>query len=238
MDTAWHVAVRNFEYRRLKHNIEVRSGGQPKVAYLYGAERYYDPLLQSGFLLRYSVIVISLAVSPIAVSAYFPGRPVVFNDRDGGSRIPWRGCSPCDSCGHREDWPFTRHAGKRARDTRRKALLGGFVVAQCRYRPDVHARLVCPTSGNGWRPTGRGASRSATSQSLTGSSRIRSTGGPRSRRGDTAGARHEQTHRLILLGAWALARRGSVRELRDLVAAELGRRADRDRALLADVLGG
>ena len=33
------------------------------------------------------------------------------------------------------------YAGHRARDARRKALLGGFLVAQCRHKPGVHARL-------------------------------------------------------------------------------------------------
>lgn len=56
-------------------------------------------------------------------------------------------------------------------------------------------------------------------------------------------ARRERTHRLILLGAWVLARRKTLSELRDLVAAELarfleqGQRVDRHEALLKDVLG-
>ena len=55
--------------------------------------------------------------------------------------------------------------------------------------------------------------------------------------------RRERTHRLILLGAWVLARRESVKELGDLVADELarfleqGQRVDRHKALLNDGLG-
>ena len=56
-------------------------------------------------------------------------------------------------------------------------------------------------------------------------------------------ARRERTQRLILLGAWVLARRKTLNELRDLVAAELarfleqGQRVERHKALLKDVLG-
>ena len=56
-------------------------------------------------------------------------------------------------------------------------------------------------------------------------------------------ARKERTHRLILLGAWVLARRERLKRLRDLVAEELarfldqGRRAALDKALLKEVLG-
>jgi len=136
-----------------------------------------------------------------------------------------------------------RHAGERARDVRRKALLGGFVVAQCRYRPGVHARLA-PDIGE-WLETHRSGSVAernvAALEGFLADPGHRGTAVPA---GDTARARRARTHRLILLGAWVLARRGSVGELSDLVAAELGRfldqgrRAYRDRALLADVLGG
>ncbi len=56
-------------------------------------------------------------------------------------------------------------------------------------------------------------------------------------------ARRERTHRLILLGAWVLARREVLEELRDLVMTELarfieqGQRVDRHKALLKDLLG-
>ena len=36
----------------------------------------------------------------------------------------------------------SHYAGRRARDARRKALLGGFVVAQCRHKPAVHTAMV------------------------------------------------------------------------------------------------
>ena len=35
-----------------------------------------------------------------------------------------------------------RYADRRARDARRKAVLGGFVVVQCRQKPEVHAAMV------------------------------------------------------------------------------------------------
>ena len=134
------------------------------------------------------------------------------------------------------------YAGRRARDARRKALLGGFMVAQCRHKPEVHARMVPEIRS--W----LGSHRSPT----VGARNIEALEGffgDPAHQGLTAPptssnkARRERTHRLILLGAWVLARRESVKELGDLVATELarfleqGQRADRHKALLKDVLG-
>lgn len=135
-----------------------------------------------------------------------------------------------------------QYAGRRARDAGRKALLGGFVVAQFRHKPDVHARLAPDIRE--WMLTHRDAGVGAKNvEALSGfladpAHKALAAPASNSRR-----ARKERTHRLILLGAWVLARRESLEELRKLVADELagfleqGERADRQKALLKDVLG-
>ena len=136
-----------------------------------------------------------------------------------------------------------RHAGKRARDARRKALLGGFIVAQCRHRPGVHARLAPDIRE--WLETHRSGSVAERNvAALSGFLADPGHGGVAAPPAEPRRARRERTHRLILLGAWVLARREGLGELRDLVAAELegfleqGRHPERHRALLGDVLGG
>ena len=135
-----------------------------------------------------------------------------------------------------------QYAGRGARDARRKALLGGFLVAQCRHKPDVHARLVPDIRT--WLGTHRspvvGARNIEALEGFFGDPAHEGLAVPSA---GTKVARRERTHRLILLGAWVLARRKSLKELRDLVAAELdrfleqGQRVDRHKALLSDVLG-
>ncbi|MXX88027.1 MAG: hypothetical protein F4Y68_02075 [Boseongicola sp. SB0665_bin_10] len=134
------------------------------------------------------------------------------------------------------------YAGQRARDARRKALLGGFVVAQCRHKAEVHAALV-PDIGE-WLMTHRNAAVGAKNvETLSGFFADAADKGLSGPPVNSRKARKERTHRLILLGAWVLARRERLKELRDLVAEELarfldqGRRAALDKALLKDVLG-
>ena len=133
------------------------------------------------------------------------------------------------------------YAGRRARDARRKALLGGFVVAQCRHKPEVHARLVREIRT--WLGTHRNPNVGARNiEALEGFFGNPAHKGLTAASASSKKARRERTHRLILLGAWVLARRKSVRELGDLVAAELarfleqGKRVDLHKALLKDVL--
>ncbi|MDE0697210.1 MAG: hypothetical protein OXH76_15425 [Boseongicola sp.] len=137
------------------------------------------------------------------------------------------------------------YAGRRARDARRKALLGGFLVAQCRHKPDVHAKLS--EDIRKWLASHRSKSVGARNvEALEGFLSDPGHNGLMAPYGSSEraeGARRERTHRLILLGAWVLARREKLKELRDLVAAELarfleqGQRVDRHKALLKDVLG-
>lgn len=134
------------------------------------------------------------------------------------------------------------YAGRRVRDARRKALLGGFVVAQCRHKPEVHAAMVPDIRG--WLLSHRSENVGAKNvEALSGFLADAAHKGLSAPPASTKKARRERAHRMILLGAWVLARRKNLKELGDLVAAELarfldqGQRADRHKALLKDVLG-
>ena len=134
------------------------------------------------------------------------------------------------------------YAGRRARDARRKALLGGFMVAQCRHKPEVHAAMVPDIRE--WLLSHRNEKVGARNvEALSGFFADPAHKGLSAPTANTKKARRERTHRLILLGAWVLARRKRVKALGDLVATELarfldqGNRADRHKALLKDVLG-
>lgn len=134
-----------------------------------------------------------------------------------------------------------QYAGRRARDARRKALLGGFVVAQCRHKPEVHARLVPDIRE--WLLSHRSETVGARNvEALEGFLGDPGHKGLLAPPASAKKARRERTHRLILLGAWVLARREVLKELGDLVATELarfldqGQRVDRHKALLKDVL--
>ena len=134
------------------------------------------------------------------------------------------------------------YAGRRARDARRKALLGGFVVAQCRHKPEFHAAMVPDIRK--WLLSHRsekvGARNVEALSDFFADSAHKGLSAPPA---NSKKARRERTQRLILLGAWMLARRKTLNELRDLVAAELarfleqGQRVDRHKELLKDVLG-
>ena len=134
-----------------------------------------------------------------------------------------------------------RYAGRRARDDWRKALLGGFVVTQCRRKPDVHAALVPDIREFLWshRNEEVGARNVEALSSFFADPADKGLSAPPA---NTKKARTARTRRLILLGAWVLARRETLTELRDLVSAELagfleqGQRVDRHKALLKDVL--
>ena len=134
------------------------------------------------------------------------------------------------------------YAGRRARDARRKALLGGFMVAQCRHKPEVHAAMVPDIKE--WLLSHRNEKVGAKNvEALSGFFADAAHKGLSAPTANSKKARRERTHRLILLGAWVLARRKRVKELGDLVGVELARfldqgmRADRHKALLKDVLG-
>ncbi|MDE0208173.1 MAG: hypothetical protein OXP66_19330 [Candidatus Tectomicrobia bacterium] len=107
---------------------------------------------------------------------------------------------------------IAHYAGQRARDARRKALLGGFVVAQCRHKPEVHAAMVPDIRK--WLMTHRNAAVGAKNvETLSGFFADAADKGLSGAPTNSKKARKERTHRLILLGAWVLARRGKLKGL-------------------------
>ncbi len=140
-------------------------------------------------------------------------------------------------------------ASARSDDARRKAILGGFLVAQFRHRPGLMARM---------RPDIEGHLRSHRSEAVAQANLAlvtafldRIAGGgpevpaPETGAGDTGRATRDRARRQIPLGAWLLARRDAIPALDGLVREELGRFLERDRragrrnaALLADMLVG
>ena len=126
----------------------------------------------------------------------------------------------------------------------RKALLGSFLVAQCRHKPDLHAALVPDVRD--W--IGTHPHESVAARNLDALATFFADPGHEHLAADPASTESEQarklrTNRLILLGAWVLAHRDSHGKLPALVAEELagflaqGRQVRENRALLKDVLG-
>lgn len=132
------------------------------------------------------------------------------------------------------------YAGRRARDARRKALLGGFLVAQRRHKPDVHARLSPDIRK--WLTSHRSKSvGEGNVKAVAGFRRDPEHRGLKAMRGGSERAeqaRRKRTHRLILLGTWVLVRREKLEELRGLMTSELpglleqGKMVECDKALL------
>ena len=133
---------------------------------------------------------------------------------------------------------------EQSRDARRKAILGRFLVAQCRHKPEIHAALAPDIRK--WiaaHPHENVAARNLDALETffadPGHEHLAADPAPT----ETEQARRLRTNRLILLGAWVLARRKDHRQLSKLVSNELagflaqGKRVRENRALLKDVLG-
>ena len=139
---------------------------------------------------------------------------------------------------------------RRRDDGRRKALLGGFLVAQCRYRPVLHAHVVPHVKVFLDRHPDRSvAARNRTLLEDFLNDPASMAGGNGEQQGDpppecSTDEQRKQAQRLILLGTWLLERWQSDPEIVGLVADELDaflredRNLARNRALLADLLGG
>jgi len=133
---------------------------------------------------------------------------------------------------------------RRSDDTKRKIILGGFVVAQCRHKPDLHVRLAEDITAY-FGPT---RNRDHLADFLTDphATPLRDDPAPTGRKSDREDVSPEQTrartHRQILLGTWLLARRTDNPVLAQLIADELAgflneeKNPRRNRALLADLL--
>ena len=136
----------------------------------------------------------------------------------------------------------------RAKDARRKAVLGAFMVAQFRHKPALHAELAPDLRAHlASHPRPEMAEANIAFMS-------RVTGDPASaERPDEDGAaptgfasgqaRRDQTRRMILAGAWVLARRAELPAIETLLRTELANFLRHDRtparniALLQEVLG-
>ena len=135
---------------------------------------------------------------------------------------------------------------KRKDDGRRKALLGSFLVAQCRHKPDLHAAITDDLrTFLQDHPSDAVAERNIRLlESFLADPAAHGTGsGPNGDEHPTTGDDHrDRAHRLILLGAWVLERRATRADLAVLVTEELerfidqGAHPDRHKDLLRDVL--
>ncbi|MBF9051897.1 hypothetical protein GTA62_18435 [Roseobacter sp. HKCCD9010] len=134
----------------------------------------------------------------------------------------------------------------RADDARRKAILGAFIVAQCRHKPELHASIQEEVRAFLWCHPDKGiatANIALLAPFFEGAQQNDmvdlhpSAPGPR----ETEQRRKLRTRRLILLGAWVLDRY-TFDPLVRRVAAELDTfleqdvNEDRNRTLLSDVL--
>lgn len=134
----------------------------------------------------------------------------------------------------------------RAKDAQRKAILGAFIVAQCRHKPELHASIQEDVRNFLWRHPDKGiaAGNIALLSPFFDDARHTDTSDLQPTAPGTKEPEHRRklrTRRLILLGAWVLDQ-CMVEPLRQLVAAELDTflqqdaKDDRKRALLSDVL--
>ena len=135
---------------------------------------------------------------------------------------------------------------KRKNDARRKALLGGFLVAQCRHKPELHAAITADIRAFlKDHPSETVADRNMTLlEGFLADPAAHGTGPGQDSEETLAaqGDHRDRAHRLILLGAWVLERHATRADLALLIAEELERflnhspQADRNKDLLRDVL--
>lgn len=134
---------------------------------------------------------------------------------------------------------------RRKVDGRRKALLGGFVVAQCRHKSDLHASLVPDIRAFlEDHPTPHVAERNLTllAPFLADPADTGTSGDAGDGDRLTVSDHQMRTHRHILLGTWLLKRRAADPAIASLIADELegflrdDSNTARNRALLADLL--
>lgn len=136
-----------------------------------------------------------------------------------------------------------KRRNQRADDARRKALLGGFMVAQFRHKPEIHAALAADLRAhlakhpNPDMAEANIAFMSAVLSDPAGSDE------PKENPEAVEQARRNKARRMILIGAWVLERRNEVPTIEALIQDELARFLQQERAparnvaLLQDVLG-
>lgn len=134
----------------------------------------------------------------------------------------------------------------RADDARRKALLGGFLVAQCRHKPEFHAAIATDIraflKGH---PNETVATRNlALLEAFLADPANSGTGPDHADQENPApkSEHNDRAHRLILLGAWVLDRQTTRAELALLISEELegfldqDTQAERHKQLLGNLL--
>ncbi|MCY4288102.1 MAG: hypothetical protein OXC63_05880 [Aestuariivita sp.] len=114
-----------------------------------------------------------------------------------------------------------RAARSRGNDVRRKVLLGGFVVAQCRYKPDLHQAVASDIKDYlSEHPRPHIAERNIAA--LAGFLADPHDGGVSDKNQDTAPDQaRARNHRQILLGTWVLARKDDNLAIAKLIEEEL-----------------
>lgn len=115
---------------------------------------------------------------------------------------------------------------KRIIDARRKALLGAFLVAQSRHKPDLHA-AIAPAIRTTLEHHPHPEVGQRNLASLEGflsdpwHDEVSETLPDHDKRVSGVRAKREKSHRLILLGVWLLEQRGQRSEIDQLIATEL-----------------
>ena len=134
----------------------------------------------------------------------------------------------------------------RSDDARRKALLGSFLVAQCRHKPEFHGAIASDIRAFlKDHPNKTVADRNTRLlEGFLADPAAHGTGPDQDDEDQSAtqGAHRDRAHRLILLGAWVLERHTTRADLNLIVAEELerfldqGAQPDRNKDLLREVL--
>lgn len=132
---------------------------------------------------------------------------------------------------------------ERSKDARRKALLGSFLVAQCRHKPEIHAALAPDIrKWTAAHPHEGVAERNLEALKTFFADPDHEHLVPVPAPTETEQARRLRTNRLILLGAWVMAHHKDHSKLSTLISDELtgflaqGRHERENRTLLKDVL--
>ena len=135
---------------------------------------------------------------------------------------------------------------KRKDDARRKVLLGGFLVAQCRHKREFHTAIV--EDIRTFLKENRSETVAARNIQLLEAflTDPASHGTSPDQKDENSSAMQEhrrvRVHRLILLGAWVMERRNTRADLAKLIADELeafldqGKHAEHHKLLIKDVL--
>ena len=135
---------------------------------------------------------------------------------------------------------------KRKDDARRKVLLGGFIVAQCRHKREFHAAIAADIRAflKGHTSKSVAARNIQLLEGFLANPAAHGAGPGQNDENSPAMQRHhrERVHRLIILGAWVIERHKTRADLAQLIADELepfldqGKDAEHHKLLIRDML--